>query len=166
MSAPSFHGTFSWPLFIVFLLFFLPWCWYTGKSVKAVLLYEKAQGTIQDQSYVPPTAVVAPSRHINERTGSYAYKAVYLVDGVAWQVQARIRSNPPRFKVGDRVTVYHDRQDPSKALIGTFLELWFPSLALGFLAGIFFILWVGALREPGGGASSLTFSSRRGIVSR
>ncbi len=162
MPAPSIQGTFSWPLFIVFLVFFLPWCWYTGKSVRAVLLYEKAVGTIQEQTYVPPTAVVAPSRHINERSGSYAYKAVFTVRETAWQVQARVRSNPPNFEIGDRVTVYYDPRDPSKALIGTFLELWLPTLALGFFAGIFFILWLGALLEPSGGRLPMAFSSHRG----
>ncbi len=150
MHFPSFHGTFSWPFFLLFFVFFAPWCWYTGQSIKAVLFFEKTSGIIQDATYNPPQE---PSSSFSEqptsRIGTYTHQAVFTTaQGDTRQVFTRVRSNPPPFDRGDRVAVYYNKQNPSEALIGTFLELWLPSLALAFFCFIFFILWIGTWIGP------------------
>lgn len=149
MPTPVFQGTFSWILFIAFLVFFLPWCWFTGKSLRAALTYEVAVGTIQDASYVPPDASLVSRDRPLSSVGTYTHQAIFpSKDGRMHQVFTRVRSNPPSFKIGDRVKVYYDERNPDNALIGTFTEMWFPTLTLGFFTGIFFILWYGNLVSP------------------
>lgn len=144
-----FQGSFSWILFIVFLVFFLPWCWFTFKSIRAVMFFEKTTGTIQDATYVPADTSSSLPPSPTSRIGTYTHQAVFSADdGSTHQVFTRVRSNPPSFAIGDRVKVYYDKQNPSNALIGTFFELWFPPLALSFFAGIFFILWLGTWIGP------------------
>ena len=140
------RGTFSWPLFLMFLLFFVPWCWYTGKSVYALLRYEAAEGIIQDMAHVPPQKALKPNDQPTSSIGMYTHRAIFTaLDGRQGQALTRVRSNPPAFKVGDRVKVYYDPADPARAMIGTFWELWLAPLVLGFFAGVFLLLWVGAL---------------------
>ncbi len=149
MATPMFQGTFSWILFIVFLVFFLPWCWFTGKSLKAALTYEATIGTIQDAAYVPPDSSLASRDRPLSSVGVYTHQAIFSSkDGRTHQVFTRVRSNPPAFEIGDQVKVYYDAGDPDKAIIGTFTEMWFPTLTLGFFTFIFFILWYGALVSP------------------
>lgn len=149
MKSIVFQGSFSWILFVVFLVFFLPWCWFTVKSLRAVIFFEKTTGTIQDATYVSADTSSAIPSSPASRIGTYTHQAVFSADnGSTHRVLTRVRSNPPSFAVGDRVRVYYDKQNPSNALIGTFLELWFPPLALSFFVVIFFILWFGTWIGP------------------
>lgn len=149
MRPSSFQGKFSWPLFIVFLVFFFPWGWYTGKSIQAVLFHEKTVGIIQDESYIPPTNTPSVSEQPASQIGTYTHQAIFTTQtGATHQVFTRVHSNPPPFKIGDRVPIYFDAHNPSNAMIGTFSELWLPPLSLSFFTLIFFVLWLGAWIEP------------------
>lgn len=149
MATPFFHGSFSWILFTVFLVFFVPWCWYTGRSLLAIFTYETSFGVIQDATYVPPDPSSSSRQRPLSDVGTYTHQAIFLMkDGQEGRVLTRVRSNPPAFSVGDQVKVYYDKENPSKALIGTFSELWLPSLALGFFTFVFFVLWMGAWIGP------------------
>lgn len=130
-------------------MFFLPWCWHTGKTINTLLFYEKTTGIIQSEGYIPPDNNQSPlPKNAASRIGTYTHQAVFKAsDGSTQRVFTRVRSNPPPFQIGDEVKIYYDKEIPSKAQIGTFLELWFPTLALGFLTLIFFILWYGSLLE-------------------
>ncbi len=144
MRHATFQGNFSWVLFIAFLLFFVPWCWYTVKSVRAVLFFEKTIGTIQDATHVPADDSSALPSSEASQVGTYTHQALFTTpEGVTHKAFTRVRSNPPSFAVGDRVKVYYDQKNPTNAMIGTFWEVWFPPLALSFFAGIFFLLWLG-----------------------
>ncbi|MBP9709407.1 DUF3592 domain-containing protein [Patescibacteria group bacterium] len=142
-----FRGSFSWPLFTVFIIFFLLFCWEVRKPIRAILFYEKTQGIIQSAEYVPPSVSKTNTMEIN-RTGTFTHQAVFTSpSGTTHQVFTRVKSNPPAFNIGDMVSVYYNADNPNEAMIGGFLELWFGSLALGFFLLIFFILWFGALVE-------------------
>ncbi len=146
MIASSFQGTFSWPLFIVFLVFFAPWCWQTSQSLKIVLTYQVTTGVIQSADYVPPDASQIVRERALSSVGTYTHQAIFTTaDGRQGQAFTRVRSNPPAFEIGDTVKVYHHPTDLTKARIGTFWELWLAPIALGFFTAIFFFLWLGAL---------------------
>ncbi|MBP6945202.1 DUF3592 domain-containing protein [Patescibacteria group bacterium] len=139
------RGTFSWPLFTVFAIFFALFCWEVRKPLRALLSFEKTEGVIQRADYIPPSGSQVHATAI-ERTGTYTHQAIFtLSDGKTYGVFTRVTSNPPRFQVGDRVSVYYNAENPEDALIGGFLELWFGTLALGFFVLIFFVLWFGSL---------------------
>lgn len=138
------RGTFSWPLFTVFVIFFALFCWEVRKPLRALLFFQKTQGTIQSADYVPPSGSQANATAV-ERAGTYTHQAFFtLSNGKTYSVFTRVKSNPPRFQVGDRVSVYYNAENPEDALIGGFLELWLGTLALGFFVLIFFVLWFGS----------------------
>ncbi len=135
---------------VLFLTFFLPWCWYTGRSIRAVLTYKKTTGTIQNESYVTPDAnPTAIAQQRSARIGTYTHSAIFKTErGESYQTFTRVRSNPPPFQIGDTVRIYYPEKNPSRAILGTFSELWFPSLALGFLSLIFLVLLLGTWLGP------------------
>jgi hypothetical protein len=154
MSIVFFRGTFSWPLFVVFLVFFLPFCWQLTKTLRAIFFWEKTTAVVQGADYVVPSSS-NPSAKAITRVGVYTHQAIFQAkDGKTYQLYTKIRSNPPLLRVGESVSVYYDPANPVKGTIGGFLELWFPPLALGFLAGVFFMLWLGAYLEPPPASSS------------
>jgi hypothetical protein len=61
-------------------------------------------------------------------------------------------TNPPAFDMGERVTVLHDRDDPKRARIQSFGELWGTAL----FTGVFALMFGGA------GVAAWWFRRRRG----
>ncbi|MGQ9926034.1 MAG: DUF3592 domain-containing protein [Chloroflexaceae bacterium] len=56
--------------------------------------------------------------------------------------QSQMRSNPPAYRVGDKVAVLYNPENPQDAVIDSFWELWFgPALVCGI--GGFLILIAG-----------------------
>ncbi len=118
---------------------------------------------VQSADYVVPSSS-NPSAKAISRIGVYTHQAVFQAkDGRTYQLFTKIRSNPPLLRVGESVSVYYDPANPAQGMIGGFLELWFPPLALGFLAGIFFMLWLGAYLEPPSASSSVFKISKERI---
>lgn len=143
MSIVFSRGTFSWPLFLVFLVFFLPFCWQLTKTLRAIFFFEKTTGMVQTSDYVPPSLSRDASSPASQ-VGTYTHQVFFqALDGKTYQVFTRVKSNPPSLEVGESVPVYYNPANPFKALIGGFVELWFPPLALGFFVVIFFVLWFG-----------------------
>lgn len=56
--------------------------------------------------------------------------------------EAKVCSNPPKYKSGDRVTVYYNPQNVREARIKSFIYLWLLPLLLGLMGAAF--TWIGA----------------------
>lgn len=76
-------------------------------------------------------------------------------EGATRRVTGGVSSNPRAGKVGDRVPVLINPEDPEIVRLGTPLELWFLSGLLGFIGGVFAVIGtlsgasMGAGRLPG-----------------
>ncbi|MEN9206915.1 MAG: DUF3592 domain-containing protein [Gloeomargarita sp. GMQP_bins_120] len=82
----------------------------------------------------------------HRRSVSYYPVVVYtLPDGRRLEVVARTGSTPPRYRIGQRVEVLYDPQNPSRARINDFFELWLLPLFFGGF-GLFFT--IGGLVAP------------------
>lgn len=68
------------------------------------------------------------------------------------EVRSGWATNPPAFDVGERVTVLHDRDDPKRARIQSFGELW----GMALFSSVFALVFGGA------GAGMWWFGRRRG----
>jgi hypothetical protein len=72
------------------------------------------------------------------RSGS-SYRPVFVFrDGnqVAHEIQSNVGSNPPAYKIGDRVSVLYATEKPDNAAIDSFLYLWFFPLLFGLLGTV------------------------------
>ncbi len=148
--------------FFTFLAFFIPFCWQTWKPIRAYLFFEKTTGTVQSAEYVDSSSPYDPSRPI-QNVGTYTHQVIFQTpSGSTHRVFTTVKSNPPSLKIGETVPVYYDVDDPSRALIGTFSELWLGSLTTGFFSFLFFILWFGTLIE--GKMSPMTLNGLQGLT--
>jgi len=70
-------------------------------------------------------------------------------DGKAVDFVSSISSSPPRYVVGDRVSVIYDPANPSRARINSFWDLWFLPMILGVLSMFNLVLYwaLGLYRE-------------------
>ncbi len=55
----------------------------------------------------------------------------FEADGRRHEVEARISSKPPRYRGGETVTVYYPKDDPERARLDDFFELYFGPLMTG-----------------------------------
>ena len=90
-------------------------------------------------SYVKTTGTVIENRpHTGRKSRSYTPVVTFRAnDGQTITFDGGVSSNPPSFDLQEQVTVYYSPQDPQKAEIGTFFQLWFFPLILGFMGAIF-----------------------------
>lgn len=110
--------------------------------------------TLIDSIRFQRRAVAVPGQ-VKELIGHKTMTAVVeYVDatGEPRELRSGWASNPPAFEVGERVTVLHDRDDPKKARIQSFGELWGVSLFSSVFALIF----------GGVGVGTWWFGRRRG----
>ncbi|MBP9762418.1 DUF3592 domain-containing protein [Patescibacteria group bacterium] len=121
--------------------------WHTGRTLQAIFLFEKTQGTITAEEHGNDfnreigRLQLQPSSSI----GVYKHFASFQApDGATYQAKTKVGSKPSPFRVGDPVTIYFNPKNPADARFGTFVDLWFGPLAIGFFWFIFFILWFGA----------------------
>lgn len=90
--------------------------------------------------------VVANERGRGSSMDDDGYRAVVrfeTADGRQVEIQSRVRSNPPAFDVGERVTVRYDPAVPDNARIDSFMERWFGPLIFGGLGSVFLLLGLG-----------------------
>ena len=63
----------------------------------------------------------------------------YEVDGKSFELQSSVSSSPPRYAVGDKVTVLYHADEPHKGTIRSFMDQWlFPTIFTGI--GSLFVL--------------------------
>jgi hypothetical protein len=90
------------------------------------------------------TVVKLAVRHHTERgrrrTSHHPVVGFETARGVHIEFESHFGSDPPAYRVGDRVPVLYDPADPREATIRTFLSLWLVTLILAWvgliLAGI------------------------------
>jgi hypothetical protein len=78
-----------------------------------------------------------------DSTKSNVYKPVVefkTVDGTNVEFTSWMSTSPPRFSVGESVSVYYDPQNPQSAIINDWLSLWGGSFILGGLTIIFALI--------------------------
>ncbi|MEM7799101.1 MAG: DUF3592 domain-containing protein [Chloroflexota bacterium] len=66
----------------------------------------------------------------------------FLPNGDEVVFRSSISSNPSRYAVEDQVTVFYDPERPSDARIGNWFDLWFASLLLSIMGGIFSVVGI------------------------
>jgi len=88
---------------------------------------QQTQGTITQMVY-------------SRDSDSNGYTPVFrfrTLQGQEVEVSGNIRTNPPQFKVGQTIDVLYDPENPQKARIKKWFNLYFVPLLLGFLGLIF-----------------------------
>jgi len=73
-------------------------------------------------------------------SGSYVYYPVVQFktnNDSLIEFQSKVGSNPPSARKGDQVQVRYPEQDPYKARIDSFMQLWFVSIIVGGLGVVF-----------------------------
>ena len=76
------------------------------------------------------------------------YSPVYTfrtMSGQVIEVTDNMSSNPPQFKEGQIIDVLYDPDDPSRARINKWFNLYFAPLLLGFLGLVFGGIGIGSL---------------------
>lgn len=136
----QFRGTFSWPLFVPLFLFSLLLVWKVGENVIVLTRFVRTMGTVGGSEFI----------EAEERgeSGVYQQEVIFLVEEKPYRTGFTVRSNPPRYVSGDHVPVYYHPQDPHRARVGVFFDLWLGPIALGGFWFMFFLLWFGAWVGP------------------
>lgn len=94
---------------------------YTDR-VKELDTYVKTTGTVVELREVPPT----------DNSG-VTYKPVYIfkdANGKEFRHESNHSSDPPAFKVGEKLEVFYDKNYPNKAFENSFLSKWGGSITL------------------------------------
>lgn len=89
---------------------------------------QKAQGTVIRLVYS------------SDSEGGGGYSPVYTfrtMSGQVVEVTDRMSSNPPQFKEGQIIDVLYDPDNPNRARINKWFNLYFVPLLLGFLGLVF-----------------------------
>jgi len=79
----------------------------------------------------------------NSDTAQTTYAPVFsfqAADGKTYAVRSNSSSSPPAFAVNDEVTVLYDPNNPQKARIDTFWQVWGVPVLLGAMGAFFFAI--------------------------
>lgn len=72
-----------------------------------------------------------------ESTGYAPVFTFIAQNGNPYTAISRSNSNPPQYKVGDSITVLYEPDNPSRARIDSFLDLWFLPVIFGGIGAAF-----------------------------
>ena len=115
------------------LVFILVSFWTYRNTRQFLAQSETAQGQVID-------LVLRSSHDSNSGTSSGVYYPVVRFatpEGEYIEFQSGIGSQPPAYRIGDRVTVRYRPDDPYRARIDSFFQLWFLSVLFGGLGFVF-----------------------------
>ena len=68
-------------------------------------------------------------------------------DSVEWMVNGSVGSNPPMYRVGEKVSVLYHKEKPNNARIKSFMELWFGDVLFISIALFVFVIAFIVLRR-------------------
>jgi len=89
---------------------------------------QKAQGTVLRMVYSSDS----------EGSGGYSPEYTFrTMSGQVIEVTDRMSSNPPQFKEGQIIDVLYDPENPNRARINKWFNLYFAPMLLGFLGLVF-----------------------------
>ena len=103
-----------------------------------VFLFIRTRIFINKAQEVKGTVIQMVYSHSSEGGGGYS--PVYqfrTIDGQTIVVTDSLSSNPPMFQVGQTIDVLYDPENPQKARIKKWMNLYFVSLLLGGMGLIF-----------------------------
>ncbi len=111
----------GWLLVNLFVLGFLCWSLYEGfVGFRVESSGETTEGYVSDLQL--------------RDGGTYRAEITFEANGQTYSFNDTTSSNPPRFDLGETVTVLYDRSNPNIARIDSQLPVWlFPSCAIVFL---------------------------------
>ena len=111
----------GWLLINLFVLGFLCWSLYEGfVGFRVESNGETTEGYVSDLQL--------------RDGGTYRAEITFEVNGQSYSFSDTTSSNPPRFDLGETVTVQYDRSNPNMARIDSQFPTWlFPSCAIAFL---------------------------------
>ena len=115
------------------LVFVLVSLWNVRSTKQFLAQSETAHGEVID-------LVLGSSRTGDSGTSSSVYYPVVRFathEGEYIEFQSGIGSQPPAYRVGDRVTVRYRPDNPYRAKIDSFFQLWFLSVLFGGLGFVF-----------------------------
>ncbi len=104
----------------------------------AVFLFIRTKNFMGKAQEVKGTVIEMVYSSGSDDGGGYA--PVYqfnTLDGQSIEVHDNLSSNPPRFKVGQTIEVLYDPENPQKARIKKWMNLYFASVLLGVLGLVF-----------------------------
>jgi hypothetical protein len=86
--------------------------------------------------------VVGSAGHAGFHSGMLKFPVVEFEteSGRLVEFQSSVGSNPPMYRVGQRVSVLYDPDDPKQASIDSFVSRWLAILVPGCMGGIFLFL--------------------------
>ena len=110
-------------LLIIVNLFLMAFCGWGAYAAYVALQLE--------QNGLTTEGVVIEMEESNGEDGvSWSPVVEFRVDGQAYQFDGGVSSNPPEYKVGDRVAVRYLRSDPGGAQIDSWTERWLMPIIL------------------------------------
>jgi hypothetical protein len=91
------------------------------------------------------TVVAMKESPATQESGVTYYPVIrYEVGGQTYTFESHNSSDPPAYRVGERVALFYDPADPARARIDSWFELWLMPVALGG-AGVIVAVVVNAL---------------------
>jgi len=96
---------------------------------------QQTQGTITQMVY----------SHDSESSGYTPVFRFRTFQGQEVEVSGNLRTNPPQFQVGQTIDVLYDPENPQKARIKKWMNLYFVPALLGFLGLVFGCIGVGMI---------------------
>ena len=106
----------------------------------AILLIVISIGIFVDKLYFIANSETAQGEvHAVDLKGkATTFVVSYSVGESNFRVKAKVTRSPTNYKVGDKIIVYYDPEDPSSYLIDDFLEKWILAIFLAGLGMIFY----------------------------
>ncbi len=139
-------GTFEWMFFLPMVVIFGFFAFFTFRSLRIALTYEKAQGTATLPEAFQAPALGRDVEALDQVSGDRAY---FIVNGTPYVATSRTRtSSNLNLKEGATISVYFNPSDPTDNRIALFRDLWLAPLILGVIWFVFFTIWFGTLMGP------------------
>ncbi len=112
-----------------------------GLPCLALAWYTTTQSLELNKNGVRTTGAVVENVKRHARRNRIRYAPIFqfrTADGEKQTVESRTRSNPPRYDVGEQVTVIYPPGAPQEAEIDRFLNLWAGPLIAWIVGSVFF----------------------------
>ena len=112
-----------------------------GMLIGAIALHSSTRHFLASASRAQGTVVALLPRHSNDNS-SPTYAPVVRFNNGPQEIQftSSSSSSPPRYNIGQTVSILYLQSDPYNAKIDSFFSLWGGSLIIGILGGVFSLL--------------------------
>ncbi len=122
----------------------IPWIFLIVGVIMLVLAYSIYTSTQQFLKVsVKAVGTVVEMKSVRDSDGDLTYKPVITYKdrtGLEHTFTSSTSSNPPSYRVGDKVELLYDPQKPEQPSINTWIDLYIGVLVLGILGGLFVLI--------------------------